>query len=239
MSHADNLNQIRSILDNAYNIEKTRIVPKRSDLTFGNTIKKIEHAVVLYIDMRNSRKIIHDQGNEFWGVKTHRAFLQSIVGAVESQSGHFRSFNGDGALAFFVGEHAAARAVKAGMLLTGYVYRVNDMLKSKNKKGFDYGAGIGQGEVLTAKSGKKGEDSTKQDLVWVGIPTYVAVELSGYGRSPKSLWISHKVYNAINKDGNYLYTVSSDGANKWTKTNKNLRSVGSYDIYYTSWYFEV
>ena len=38
MSHAANLKVIKSYLDDSYTREETRGVPKRADLTFGNTV---------------------------------------------------------------------------------------------------------------------------------------------------------------------------------------------------------
>jgi len=237
-SHDANLELISSILNDPYDQEETRIVPKRSDLTFGNTLKTIKHAVVFYVDMRGSKKILHTQ-SEFWSVKTHRAFLQAIVYSVERREGHFRSFNGDGALAFFVGEHAAARAVRAAMDLKGYIIEINKILDAREKMTLDFGVGLGQGSVHVAKSGKRGDDSTKQDLIWVGIPTYVAVELSDKAKNPNNIWISKNVYNAIVKDNDYQNIVSSSGKSLWTQVVAILGSVGLTSVYCTSRYFKV
>lgn len=110
MSHSTNLDSIKSLLTESYVQETTTVIPKKGDLTFGNTIKRIEHAVIFYVDMRGSRKIIQTATN-FWSIKTHRAFLQATIYCIENRDGHFRSFNGDGALAFFIGPNAASRAV--------------------------------------------------------------------------------------------------------------------------------
>jgi hypothetical protein len=78
MNHSSNMDTIKSILNDSYTRETTSVVPKKTDLTFGNTIKRMEHVVVFYIDMRGSRKIIQD-ATSFWSVKAHKSFLQSIV----------------------------------------------------------------------------------------------------------------------------------------------------------------
>lgn len=234
MTHATNLVTIRSYLNDAYEREETRGVPKRSDLTFANKIKRIPHAVVIYIDMRGSRKILLN-ATSFWSVKVHRAFLQAIVYCVENRDGHFRSFNGDGALAFFVGDNAASRAVRAAMDLKAYVIKINDLTKGKITAPLDFGVGIGQGKIDVAKSGKRGDDSTKQDLIWIGVPVYVAVELSDYARKPNNIWISPKVRNAIVEE-KHLGVVHSGEKNMWTQVDKKLKSVGDYKVRYTSYY---
>ena len=153
MSHATNMETIRSILNDSYKKEDTSVVPKRNDLTFGNTLKKIKHAVVFYVDMRGSRKIIQDS-TSFMSIKVHKSFLQAITYCVENRGGHFRSFNGDGALAFFVGDKASTNAVKAAMDLKKYVMEINSIVEEKVSKKVDFGVGIGQGPIYVAKSGK-------------------------------------------------------------------------------------
>jgi class 3 adenylate cyclase len=235
MSHADNLATIKSLLTETYERQTTTKIPKRSDLTFGNTLKQVKHAVVVYVDMRSSRKVLQDT-TEFISVKAHRAFLQAIVYCVENRGGHFRSFNGDGALAFFEGEHPASRAVRAAMELKGYVNKINETLGPMGTS-LDFGLGIGQGKINVAKSGKRGEDQTKQDLIWVGIPVYVAVELSDLASKPNNIWISPKVRDALDEE-KHLNVVNSDGKSMWRWVEKNLKSVGNYKVRYTSYLFD-
>jgi class 3 adenylate cyclase len=128
MSHSTNLDTIKSYLNESYTKQDTAGVPKRSDLTFGNTLKRMPHAVVFYVDMRASRKVMQET-TVFISAKVHKAFLQALVYCVENRDGHFRSFNGDGALAFFVGKNAASRAVKAAMEFDAYVQQINAILK--------------------------------------------------------------------------------------------------------------
>ena len=55
-TNQETLDKIKEYLNQSYTKEETRIVPKRTDLTFGNTTKIMPHAVVLYVDMRKSKK---------------------------------------------------------------------------------------------------------------------------------------------------------------------------------------
>lgn len=236
MSHATNMDTIRSMLNDSYVKEDTSIVPKKGDLTFGNTLKKIKHTVVLYVDMRGSRKIIQDSTN-FISIKVHRSFLQAITYCVENREGHFRSFNGDGALAFFVGDKASTNAVKAAMDLKRYVMEMNEIVQEKASKKVDFGVGIGQGAIYVAKSGKRGDDSTKQDLVWVGLPVYVAVELSDKARSPHNIWISPAVKKSIENDGDkFVLADGKNGSSIWRKESKTLKSIGDTTVYNTPYY---
>lgn len=235
MSHASNMDTIRSMLNDSYAKVDTTNIPKRNDLTFGNTLRKIKHTVVFYVDMRGSRKVIQN-ATSFMSVKVHRSFLQAITYCVENRGGHFRSFNGDGALAFFVGDDAATSAVQAAMDLDAYVIEINKIVEAKINKKVDFGVGIAQGPIYVAKSGKRGDDSTKQDLVWVGLPVYVAVELSDYGRSPNNVWISPAVKSAIDKQGYGAALVNGEGVSIWTKEIKKMKSLGESTVYKTRFY---
>jgi len=108
------LDQIKQYLNESYTRSNTSSVPKKNDLTFGNTVKKLEHAKIFYIDMRKSRSILSD-ATDFWSVKIHKAFLRAVIHCIEKRDGHLRSFNGDGILAFFIGDNPASKAVRAAM----------------------------------------------------------------------------------------------------------------------------
>jgi class 3 adenylate cyclase len=123
------------------------------------------------------------------------------------------------------------------MDIKGFVLEINDILKDYEIDKIDFGIGMAQGKVMIAKSGKAGDDQTKQDLVWIGLPVYVAVELSEMGLSPHNIWITHNVRKAIESQKHLDVVCNSEGKTKWTKCNKKLKSVGDYDVRYTSWYF--
>lgn len=230
---------IKAYLSESYTNSETNVVPKKYDLTFGNTTKKIKHAVILYIDMRKSRNILFN-ATDFWSVKIHKAFLRAVTHCIEKRDGHFRSFNGDGLLAFFIGENAASRAVRAAMDIKGFVLKINEILEKNNKDKIDFGIGIAQGTVMVAKSGKAGDDQTKQDLIWIGVAVYVAVELSELGKKPDNIWISNHVRTAIGKEKCLDVVYDDVGNSKWTQSEKFLKSIGgNYDVRATGWYFNV
>ena len=237
-TNQETLDKLNRYLNESYIHDETRIVPKRTELTFGNTTKKMSFAVVLYVDMRKSRKILSD-ATTFWSIKIHRAFLLALTHCVEQRDGHMRSFNGDGILSFFVGENASSRAVRAAMDAKGFIVELNKQLKAEGINSIDFGIGVAQGSILIAKSGKAGDDMTKQDLIWVGLPVYMAVELSDYAHSPTNIWISNNVRTAIGKQ-NYLDVVyGSEGESKWVNMTRNFKSVGEKEVRATSWYFNV
>jgi len=237
-TNQETLDIIDDYLNASYVKEDTRVVPKKPDLTFGNTTKKISFAVVIYVDMRKSRKILSD-ASTFWSVKIHRAFLLALTHCVERREGRMRSFNGDGVLAFFVGENASSRAVRAAMDMKGFILKINEHLESEDVTKIDFGVGIAQGEIMVAKSGKAGDDQTKQDLIWVGLPVYMAVELSDYAKSPKNLWISNNVRTSIGKEDCLDVIYDKEGNSMWVKETRDFKSVGQKEVRATSWYFNL
>jgi len=233
VSHADNWGTIKGYLTETYNQQNVLGVPKKADLTFGNTMKTMKFAVVFYVDMRSSRRIMQDT-TAFVSAKAHKGFLQAVIYCVENRDGHFRSFNGDGALAFFRGTNAASRAVCAAMDLKAYVLKMNEVLEPKGTS-IDFGLGIAQGKVHVVKTGKRGDDQTKQDLVWISLPVYIAVELSDLGKTTQNIWITHTVRESIGKQDHLGVVHNSDGDSMWMKTTKKLKSVGDYDVRHTSY----
>lgn len=231
------LKKIEEMLTESYSKVETSNIPKKHHLTFGNTVKIIKHTKILYIDMRKSREILSN-ATDFWSVKIHKSFLKAITHCIERRDGHLRSFNGDGVLAFFVGDYAASRAVRTAMDIKGFVLEINKILEDYDKDPIDFGVGIAQGKVMVAKSGKAGDDQTKQDLIWIGTPVYVAVELADIGCSPKNIWITKLIRTEIEKENN-LDVVYHEGESMWTKYTKKLKSVGDYDVRATSYYFNI
>jgi len=237
-TNQETLEKIDEYLNQSYVQEDTRVVPKRTDLTFGNTTKKIPFTVVLYVDMRKSRTILSD-ATTFWSVKVHRAFLLGLTHCVECRDGHMRSFNGDGIMAFFIGENASSRAVRAAMDTKGFVLKLNEHLEAEGLNPIDFGIGIAQGGIVVAKSGKAGDDQTKQDLIWVGLPVYLAVELSDFGKNPNNIWTSNNVRTSIGKEDYLGVVYDKDKNSKWTKETKKLKSIGETEVRTTTWFYNV
>jgi len=74
-------------------------------------------------------------------------------------------------------------------------------------------------------------------LIWIGLPLYVALELSELGKFPENIWISPHVRSSIGKEKhlNVLYDDKT-GKSIWVKHNKKLKSVGDYDVRSTNYY---
>jgi len=236
-TNSDIFGKIKEYLTESYVHSGTSVIPQKGDLTFGNTVKTIEHTKVLYIDMRKSREILTD-ANDFWSIKIHKAFLNAVIYCIERREGHIRSFNGDGILAFFINENSASRAVRAAMDIKGFVNEINSILEMNRKKKIDFGVGIAQGKIIVAKSGKAGDNQTKQDLIWIGKALYLAVELSEIAENPKNIWVSNNIFKSVNNEKDPLNILKNNDEWIWYYTNKTLNN-GYQKVFHTTWYFEV
>ena len=136
-THREVLDQINVIINEVYTNVETTSVPKKEDLTFWNTTKTIKHAKVMFIDMRRSRDLLLDW-TTLRSVKTHKAFLRAISHCIWDRDGHIRSFNGDGLLAFFVGEEAWPKSVRAAMDIAWFVTKINEHLTANAKNPIDF-----------------------------------------------------------------------------------------------------
>ena len=227
--------RIDQFLAARYDVPAAYVVPDTSSLTFGRTAKKF-FARVLSLDLRQSRKLLANN-NELVSLRAHKAFLYTAAKCIRTEGGELRSFSGDSALAFFIGndEDGAKRAIRAAMKTRcAMKHLVNPLLKEKYDVELDFGAGIGQGEILVGKSGVAG-DPNYQDLIWVGWAVYHAVEYGEKAEKPYSIWISNNVYSAIKDDS--TMTQSTDGRNMWVYADEPL-TIGTIRVYKTSFWWK-
>ncbi|MAX73700.1 MAG: hypothetical protein CMH66_08540 [Nioella sp.] len=227
--------QVSKYLKSRYEVSEGYTIPEKSDIAFGARAKKLKHAVVLYADLRGSKKIVSEH-SALTAVRAHKAFLYAASKCVRDQDGKLRSFNGDSVMAFFSGENDAKRAVKAAMKTKAAILKVvNPMLKERGIPNLDFGIGVAQGDILVAKSGMPGNE-LHQDLIWIGWATYHAFQYGDKASNPKNIWISKNVYNSIKDDETM---IKSDGQNMWVYNDNHEFSFGKVRVYKTSYYWNL
>lgn len=227
--------QVSKYLKSQYEVSEGYSIPEKSDIAFGPRAKKLKHAVVLYADLRGSKKILSER-SALTAVRAHKAFLYAASKCIRAQDGKLRSFNGDSVMAFFSGEDDAKRAVKAAMKTKAAVLKiVNPILEQKGIPGLDFGIGIAQGDILAAKSGMPGNE-LHQDLIWIGWATYHAFQYGDKAGNPSNIWISKNVYKSIEKDDSM---IKSNGKNMWVYNDDHEFSFGKVRVYKTSFYWNL
>jgi class 3 adenylate cyclase len=140
------------------------------------------------------------------------------VKIINDNGGKVRSFNGDGMLAFFMGDSRASSAVKSAMQIDWFV---TDLLQPKFKRyfennasalgkalGFDVGCGIDDGRVYAVKVGIRGTN----DVAWVARATNTAAKLSNVGSGAKNIYITGVAYDRLLD----WAKIGGDGKNMWS-----------------------
>ena len=181
-----------------YNITEVDYVPSIEDpkLTFEKKGLSF-YAVILYIDIRNSTKIIEQHHNYTVG-KIHKAFMHIGTEILKQNSGEIRSFNGDSILAVFAGnKKVCENAVKTAMTIK---YAVRDLCKVDFNKyhDLDFGIGIDYGKILVVKAGTP-RNANNNDLIWIAKEVNNAVKIGDMGKYPFNINISPIVYENINE----------------------------------------
>jgi len=196
--------KVINIIDTKFEVVDTYSVPDIDDtrLTFDNTGLRFD-ATTLYIDMRDSTKILNKH-HRTSVAKLHKAYFHVIVKIAKSLGGEVRSFNGDGMLVFFQGttKNELSNAVKAAMHMK-YMLAINEKVKNKLEKysPINFGIGIDDNKVLCTKVGISGTNN--RDLVWISNAVNKAVKIGDNLESPYQIGISSYVYNNLNDDVKY------------------------------------
>ena len=227
-------NKVKDYVNSKYDVTEGYTIPGKEDIGFGAKAKKLKQVVVLFTDLRGSKKILSNNSSIDAG-RAHKAFLFAAAKCIRDQDGYLRSFNGDSILAFYIGEKAAHRAVRSALKIKGAVdYIVNPELEGKGISRVDFGVGIGIGEINVVKSGIPGEE-INQDLLWIGWPTYHAFGYGNKAKRPNNIWISENVFSKIKSDSSLRY---SGDKNIWTWSNEKI-SFGTFKVYMTTYHIKL
>jgi class 3 adenylate cyclase len=206
-----------------YAVTKPRDVPDPEDVPLGN--KALEFAATaLFIDVRQSTDI-SDSFRRQTAAKMMKAYFDGAVRIINANGGRVRSFNGDGMLAFFMGDFRSNPAAKAAMQVDWFV---TEVLQTKFQKyfsqnrsalgkalEFEVGAGLDDGDIYAVKVGIKGTN----DVAWVGRATNTAAKLANIGSGSRNIFITRAVYQRLNDD-----TKLSGGVQMWS--DERLQDVG-------------
>jgi len=237
-------NKVTEIIDNNFEVTDVTTVPNIDDsrLTFGNTGLRFE-ATVLYIDMRESTKLLNKH-NRKTTAKLHMAYFHTIVSIANSLGGSVRSFNGDGMLVFFQGttKESLSKAVKSAMQMVYMLNNDDSKVKKKLEKysALNFGIGLDDGKILCTKAGKQG--SNNRDLVWLGNAVNKSVKIGDKLAEPYHIGISSYVYSNLSDDVKFHKYTDSNGYehedNMWHQGQHTYNGIVE-NYYYTSYYWTV
>lgn len=193
----DGNKKIKEILNNTTSIKKENVPKDDSQFTYGNGVKSWIGSI--FIDIIGSTKLIKEN-DELIVSKILRSFTSECI-SVLNQSENVRQIGVRGDCVY--GIYSAPYKQDLDELLTIACY-LNTLVKMLNKeftkKGYpnvSVGIGIGAGEDLIIKAGKKGTGIN--DRIWIGDAVVDACNLANKaGRMEKrTIGMSTVVYNNI------------------------------------------
>lgn len=233
--------EVKEILD--WKIEvtnETKKVPDKSDLTLGETAKRLD-TCVLYVDMRGSSKLTESHRSTTVA-KIYNAYLNAMVRIAKSHWGQVRSFNGDSILVFFdpnMPNSVRNLAVKTAMQMQWVASQViKPAIKAKGyEDDFQIGVGVTYGTVFVTKAGLRGTDNN--DLIWPSTPVNLAAKLGDTAGSDFHIYISKEVYDGLTDDWKYVETQYGTKVNMWTN-NPFFQFAGDFvSVYKTNYHCSV
>ena len=193
----DITNKTKEFYNQKFSFDKVNSIPTvhTKQLTFGCTGWSFD-AVVLYIDMRHSTKLL-DEHRRNVVAKLHMAYYNAIVRIAKADGGEIRSFNGDSLLVFFLGADSATaeKAVRSAFRMK---YAITELVNPnlEDYKDINFGIGIDMGNIIATKVGIGGDDTTK-DLIWLGNAVNRSTKISDKCEAPYHVGISDAVHNKM------------------------------------------
>ena len=141
--------QINSYFDEEYEITEGRVIPNVDDIALINEGTELELAM-LFIDINESTKIV-DGIRRITAAKMYKSFLWGVAQIAKLNEGELRSFNGDGVLIAFNGDHKCTHAAKSALQMNWFIktilkQKIQDYLNQNNIENWvNFGCGIGVG----------------------------------------------------------------------------------------------
>jgi adenylate cyclase len=216
------INEVDCFFNEEYEVTEGRVIPDVDDISFDNGTE-LDLAMV-FIDIKKSTHIV-DALRRITAARMYKSFLWGVAKIARMNNGELRSFNGDGVLIAFIGEHKRTNATKAALQMSWFAQKVlkpkldavfqDNQELTEQEIEFQFGIGIDVGKVLVIRGGIRGENNN--DLVWVGNATNFAVKLSGLSKEGFHVYISEDVYKYMNDSTKINQKRNMWEIRKWTE----------------------
>lgn len=154
--------ELKDILDLTIQKENTNTIPNEGDVSKKSKAKNLQCSV-LFVDMRNSTKMMDEQGRKNM-TKIYKMFARTVIKSVEECNGKVMQIMGDGMLCLFVNENeknSGQLAVDAVRNINTYVQNSYNPIVSDDWK-IQCGMGICSGHIFITRIGIRGEDKCCQ-----------------------------------------------------------------------------
>lgn len=199
------LRDIKNMFNNKWNEVESNTIPEIDDVALSKNESVKLSATVLYVDMRNSTKLV-SEWKVFFSTKIYKIFLWAASKVIQKMGGHITAFDGDRVMAIFIGNCKNTTAVKTAMKIKYLILQINKEILKDTNYTIDFGIGIDTGLIFATRTGIW----KYNDILWMGNPSNYAAKYSDLGRNPNNIIISKTVYDALNN-----VAIYSGDKNMW------------------------
>jgi class 3 adenylate cyclase len=221
------LNQVRELIDETsqrYNagedVEVKTRIPLSDDIPLEtNKWFRIDNAICVYIDMRESTKLsARTEDKATAGI--YQYFTGTAVRILDHFGASYIDVRGDGAFGLFDFDQLY-HAFAAGMTFKTFVVHVlgKKVPRKEGEEAISCHIGMDTKTVLVKKIGLRrvAVKTTKQNEVWAGKPVNMAAKLASLGKA-NDLIASERVFQRFLRDGSG-FVLKSCGCPKGEKSN--------------------
>lgn len=196
-----------------------RVVPSFDSLTQGNTGIHI-NGTVLYADIDGSTDMV-DALPDTMAAEYYKAYLECAAKILKENDGTITAYDGDRAMAIFMGKDQVWNAVKAALQLNWAVREIINLTFAAVYSGhleLRHTIGIDKSQILAAKVGVRVDN----DIVWVGPAANYAAKLNSFDGLDPSYPI-RITEQAMEELGQMTFTRTVNGQSIWDGPYTNLQ----------------
>ncbi len=224
MSISDDLEEeVSNIFKENWTTRDGRVVPDDDSLGLNNDAVKID-ATVLYADMHDSTGLV-DRNKSHFSAEVYKSFLVCAARIIRSEGGEITAYDGDRAMAVYLGNSQNSSAVRSGLRINWVVRNIiNPQIVAQYPNcthKVRHVVGIDRSSTFVAKTGIRNYN----DLVWVGRAANYAAKLSNLSDSYRT-YITDTIYNRISDDAKFASGTDMWTALTWKQMN-DMRIYGS------------
>jgi class 3 adenylate cyclase len=217
--------EIGNILRGQWTTRDGTQVPEATDVELGNNAIKLT-ATVLYSDLVESTKLVGSFKDNF-AAEIYKCFLRGACRVIQKNGGVITAFDGDRAMAVFLGESKNTQAVGSALEINHVVTEViNPMIKETYPKStyeVRHAVGVDTSPLFVARTGVRGSN----DLVWVGRAANYAAKLCSFRGDGFASWITADVHASMRDSVKYSNGDPS-GKPMWEERSWTAQGISVY-----------
>jgi len=185
-------------------VERKQFIPVTDSMPLETNVWwRIDDAVCVYIDMKNSTKLSAQEGDRVTA-KIYQYFTETAVRILNHFGASYIDVRGDGAFGLF-DRNKIYHALCAVITFKTIIFHEMKDVTQGDQLMIESHAGMDINTVLVKRIGIRRAEgqSDKQNEVWAGKPVNMASKLASKGAG-NELYISDRVFNIFTKDNSEM-----------------------------------